>query len=372
MQSPSASSLPSIPSDGLLLHIGVFKTGTTALQEALRAANPELEQAGVLFRGPASWKWEGLLGLMHENTPGGSWQELEQAVHAHPDRVMVSSENLCGASDPEAKTVIKRLGKGRRVTVLITVRSLSGLLASTWQQLLKRGISRPFDDWLHDVLDNPGSVEQSFWRRNDFPAQVRRWGGLVGEENVVVAVSDKAFPTRNLEIVEDMLDIPRGTVQLKPDTRSNRSMSFAEAELLRRVNEDVKGELSRENYRRLVRLGVFPSMYRTETGSDEPIPLPRWAAESAAAIGNEQAEVLSRSDAVIVGDITALGSGSWTVDGDIVDPTTVNMDTAVAAVTGALHAFQREESRRKRGVVGTTRRAERPQTGRLRKMLKRG
>ena len=373
MQSSPAPSvpLPTIPADGLLLHIGVFKTGTTALQEAMRAAEPALAEAGVLFRGPASWKWEGLLGLMREKTSDGPWQELEESVHSHPDRVMVSSENLCGASASEAKTVVSRLGRDRRVTVLITVRSVSGLLASTWQQLLKRGIARPYDAWLHDVLDHPGSTEQSFWRRNDFPAQLSRWGALVGEENVVIAVSDKAHPTRNIEIVEDMLTVPRGSVQLTPNVRSNRSMSFGEAELLRRVNEEIRGDLSRETYRRLVRLGVFPSMFGSGTGADSPIPLPRWAAESAAAIGAQQAAVLSESQAVVVGDISALGAGKWDIEGDVVPPPTVPMDMAVAAVTGALRAAQREEVRRKRGFPETSRRAQRTPTRRLRKILKR-
>ena len=49
-----------IPDDGLLLHIGVFKTGTTALQETLRYSTETLSANGVLYRGPASWKWSPL------------------------------------------------------------------------------------------------------------------------------------------------------------------------------------------------------------------------------------------------------------------------------------------------------------------------
>lgn len=371
MESPSAPNtpLPVIPDNGLLLHVGVFKTGTTALQEALRAVEPALSEAGILYRGPASWQWKTLLGLMNANKPGGPWQQMEQAVQGHSGRVMVSSENLCGATPAEAESVVAKLGTDRPVTVMVTVRSLSGLLASTWQQLLKRGMYQPFEEWLHEVFDNPGSPEVLFWRRNDFPAQLRKWGALVGEENVVIAVSDKNFPNRNLEIVEDMLLLPRGTVQLRPDTRSNRSMSFAEAELLRRLNEDLEGKLTRDSYRKLVRLGAFPAMYKADTGADEPIPLPKWAGDAAAEIGAAQAQELIGSRAVIVGDIAALGAGKWDIDGPVPDPSTINMDTAVAAINGALLASQRDLNRQQRD--GQPVAAPQPQGRSLRNLLKR-
>ena len=365
-----------VPENGLLLHVGVFKTGTTALQEALRAADPQLVEQGVLYRGPYSWEWKTLLGLMNANRPGGPWQRLEQDVQGHGGRVMVSSENLCGATPDEAKRVVELLGAGRPVTVLITIRSLSGLLASTWQQLLKRGMHQPFQDWLEQVFDNVGSPEIQFWRRNDFPAQVRKWGSLVGEDNVILAVSDKNFPTRNLELVEDLLTVPRGTVELRPDTRSNRSMSFAEAELLRRVNEDLEDRLTKDSYRKLVRLGTFPAMYKTDTGADEPIPLPRWAADAASEIGRRQAEDLRASRAVLIGDVSALADSKWDVDGPVPEPTTINLATAVAAVNGALLASQRDLKRqakaesdakangRQRGTVASG-------AGRIRGLLKR-
>lgn len=360
-----------IPDNGLLLHVGVFKTGTTALQEALRAADPNLVEQGVLYRGPYSWEWKTLLGLMNANRPGGPWQRLEQDVQGHAGRVMVSSENLCGATPDEAKNVIDRLGAGRPVTVLITIRSLSGLLASTWQQLLKRGMHQPFQEWLEQVFDNVGSTDVQFWRRNDFPAQVRKWGALVGEQNVILAVSDKKFPTRNIELVEDLLTLPRGTVELRPDTRSNRSMSFAEAELLRRVNEDLGDRLPKESYRKLVRLGAFPGMYKTDTGADEPIPLPKWAADAASEIGRRQADELRASQAVLIGDVSALADSKWDVDGPVPEPTTINLATAVAAVNGAILASQRDLKRQAAAADAAKTGAKQSGAGRIRGLLKR-
>lgn len=376
MDSPTTG-LSAIPDNGLLLHVGVFKTGTTALQEALRAADPALMEAGVLYRGPSSWlpRWKSLLVLMSENKPGGQWQQIVAAVNGHQGRAMVSSENLCGATPREAATVVGKLGVDRPVKVLITVRSLSGLLASTWQQLLKRGLTLPFEDWLRKTFDNVDSVDELFWRRNNFPWQVRKWGELVGEENVILAVSDKKYPARNLEIVEQLLDVAPGTVTLNPESRSNRSMSFAEAELLRRLNLRVGERLRRESYRRMVRLGAFPGFYLQDTGPGEPIPVPRWAAEQAAQIGSRQADELKRTAAVIVGDIDALGDAKWDIDGPIAPPDTVSMDTAVAASAGALLAAERYlRSIQKEDVPAAPRppaKANRSTERRLRNLLKR-
>ena len=43
--------VPALPPDAVLLHVGVHKTGTTAIQAALADARPELRRAGVLYPG---------------------------------------------------------------------------------------------------------------------------------------------------------------------------------------------------------------------------------------------------------------------------------------------------------------------------------
>jgi hypothetical protein len=43
--------VPALPEDSVLLHVGVHKTGTTAIQAALANARPELVKSGVLYPG---------------------------------------------------------------------------------------------------------------------------------------------------------------------------------------------------------------------------------------------------------------------------------------------------------------------------------
>ena len=105
------------------------------------------------------------------------------------------------------------LGGQRPVRILITVRALAELLPSTWQQLLKRGMSQPYDEWVAKVVADAPAGTGLFWRRNNFPAQVRRWGDLVGGGNVTVVVSDKRQPDRLLRVTEQLLALPHQSLQ---------------------------------------------------------------------------------------------------------------------------------------------------------------
>ncbi len=331
-----------IPADGLLLHIGVFKTGTTALQETLRHSPGVLTASDVLYRGPHSWQFAPLRNLARAGAP--QWESLVGEVAAHTGRAVVSSENLCGCSDDEAATVVAALGGQRPVRILITVRALAELLPSTWQQLLKRGMSHPYDEWVAKVVADAPAGDGLFWRRNNFPEQVRRWGDLVGGSNVTVVVSDKRQPDRLLRVTEQLLALPEQSLQFTAEGKSNESLSHAEAELLRRVNAATFGKLGEADYHRLVRLGVFPAMHRAQQAKAAPIPLPAGAADEMGRIGREQAEVLRAAAATIVGDIDDLGRTGGQSGEDAASPSSISIDTAAAAVIGALIAATRTRS----------------------------
>lgn len=331
----------SIDQDGLLLHVGVFKTGTTALQDALRHSSKVLDPARVMYRGPHSWQFRPLRELAAARDP--RWASLVKDVAGHGGRAMVSSENLCGCDDAEAESVLDQLGANRSTRVLLTVRSLAALLPSTWQQFLKRGMSASYADWLAGVVADAPTGSGAFWRRNDFPAQVSRWGNLVGRENVVVVVSDKTDPNRLLRVTENLLALDHDSLHFRENSRKNESLSFSAAELLRRINETSHATLTREQYRRLVRLGMFPATSQADSASDPRIPVPAPVAAEMARIGTNQAEYLVNCGAQIVGDLSLLASPPSTTAPNADPPTHVAVDSAAAAVSGALLAAHRFE-----------------------------
>lgn len=335
--------LPTMEANGLLLHIGVFKTGTTALQSAFWSKRDRLLELNVLFRGPQSWRYISLMNLYKRTGRRADgetvrmWDQLEQSVHGHQGRAFVSSEGMCSANDEQAADLVKRLAAGRPTKVLITARSIGELLPSQWQQFLKRGQTTDWENWLHEVLAEPRDTSLPFWRRFTFPEQVQRWASVVGAENVILVTIDKADPGRAIRVAEHLVGVPVGTVTLDPTLRSNPSMSYTEAEFLRNVNMLlIKDGVEYPQYRNLVRRGAFADVNRVDDAKSNPIPTPQWAVDAACREGMDQAALLSGSPGWIVGDLTTLGRCAPGSADPLEIPAQISIASASQAVVGAL------------------------------------
>lgn len=340
--SDSLSELPTIPERALLLHIGVFKTGTTALQTTLRRSREILDSNGVLYRGPNSWKVVPLRMLLDED--GAPWAKLEDAVHSASGRVIVSSENMCLFTDAQAHQAVRRLGAGRDVRVLITVRSLAEMLPSTWQQELRNRpkLTGSYEEWLRTTVPDPDGFGSKFWQCNNFPRLLNRWGGIVGEENVSFVITDKRQPDRILRATEQLLGLTPDVLEFHPSGRINRSRSFEEAELMYRINLATEKTLTHARYLELVKAGVFRTLLTRPEASGTAIPVPAWAANEMADIGRQHAKLLQDSRASILGDINDIAQTKTLVSDSVTPPSAVSMDVAVAAVVGAINAADRE------------------------------
>lgn len=127
-----------IPEDGILLHVGVHKSGTTSLQEALRRRKRKLSDNSVIYQGPVLAGW-GRLSADFDPQPSDddAGNALLRRISEHPGRVIISSEFLCTATFEQAAHWLQLLPTGRPVTVMVTVRSLADLLPSSWQETVK-------------------------------------------------------------------------------------------------------------------------------------------------------------------------------------------------------------------------------------------
>jgi len=156
-----------------LLHIGPHKTGTTAVQGAFHIGRERLAAEGVFYPGQGRqplWPILAVTGqpaLLGEPRPEISyWDRLVRAIRAAGDqRVVLSSEFFAEADDATARRVVEDLG-GRRVHVVVTLRSLTRILPSQWQQYLQNGYSFPYEEWLDGILSEPPRTPTpGFWRR---------------------------------------------------------------------------------------------------------------------------------------------------------------------------------------------------------------
>lgn len=318
--------MPVVPERGVLLHIGLNKTGTTAFQSALRAS-PSLAENGVLYRGNGS-RSASYVRISNRKQR----RRLGQEVEAHPGRVLVSHEWLCNAGDAEAAQVVMDVAADRPALVLVAVRSLTDVLPSAWQQLVKRGLGTSYETWVREVTEmNPSHL---FWRRYDVPRVVDRWAGIVGRDRVVVVVSDKLQRDRILRVTEQSLGLAEGCLEFPEETRTNASLSFAGAELLRRVNEYSDGRLTDGEYEAMVRNGVRRAVLAATVPGTDQIPVPEWAAGRMSEIGADQAARLSEAGVAIVGDIQELGRVTVKLVPELRMP---EVDLAVRAVQATLN-----------------------------------
>jgi hypothetical protein len=335
-----------------LVHIGPHKTGTTAIQGALHLARERLAARGVVYPGRGRQPLWPVLAVTGQPALRGEprpeityWDHLVRDISAAGDqRVVLSSEFFAEADDTTARRVVEDLG-GASVHVVVTLRSLTRILPSQWQQYLQNGYHFRYLEWLEGILSEPPRTPTpGFWRRHRHDTLTARWAAAVGAENLTVIVIDESDWLMLLHIFESMLGLPSGFL-LPEERAANRSLTVAEAELVRLLNEEFsRREWPERSYARFMRYGTVEQMKAARQPSpEEPaIVTPAWALNRAAQISAEMAQNIKALGVNITGDISALGSvpeiPPEAVTGTGPAAPLIPTEAAVRAVLGALIA----------------------------------
>ncbi|MBB5997058.1 hypothetical protein [Streptomonospora salina] len=358
-----------LPSGTRFLHIGPHKTGTTAIQGAFNLARPRLREHGLFYVGTgrqpvkAAQQATGrppMFGSAH----GGKdhWRNLLDEVEANDDlRPVISSEFFCEADDASARRIVDDLG-GSRVHLVVTLRPLSKVLAAQWQQYVQNGSRVPYDEWLEAVFNRPAAEQPnpSFWRRHDHGDLVSRWSAIVGPENMTVIAVDDSDRGMLLRSFEEITDLPDGFLA-PDDTQENRSLSYGEAELFRRFNEEFRGQddWDRLLYGRYIRRGAVRRMkveYRPSR-EESVIRTPEWAMARAAKSGSESASAISGLGLRIMGDLAVLSELPKDRVGTPPGDAAVPSEAAAHAVFGAVAAGRDSEIAAKKKAESAARKA---------------
>jgi hypothetical protein len=269
-----------------------------------------------------------------------AWHDLVAEVKAAgSERVFVSSEWLCRATEKQARRVVRGLG-GKRVHVVATLRPLVKILPSAWQQYVKDGYVGDYENWLQGTLNRTPyeSPTPWFWIRHRHDAVIARWASIVGPSRMTAIVVDSRNHDLLLRQFEALLALPEGF--LVPTSQRNDSLTWPEAELLRRINAHfVERQLTDELYSKVVRSGILPRLAAMRGTLAEPTPIatPQWALERAAEIGASAAAAIGASGVRVLGDLSSLGAP--TDDADGADPQrepAVELSTTAQAVVGAI------------------------------------
>lgn len=325
--------LGAIPESGVLLHIGVMKTGTTSLQKDLLSSLGQLQQSNILAKTPDTW-YKNYSLMDGKPAREQAWLELEQELSGHTGRVVISNESICAATAEQADRLVRRLD--RPVTVMVSMRSMADLLPSTWQQRIKmcRSLKLSYQDWLREIIADEQRSTAVFWEKQDLAKILRNWGAAVGEENLVFVMVDKRSPDILPRVTEQLLGLEDSTLGVDGKSReSNQSLSYDAAELLRQVVLE-SGLPTRNEQRKLSKL-LRRRLARSEQ-IRESIPIPTWAADGIRPVAESFAADLRASAATLIGDVDQLAVPTRPTVDSLPEPSSVPFPYALIASKTAL------------------------------------
>ena len=330
----------------VILHIGVPKTGTTALQAALANSRKDLAKQNVVY--PSQWRnahhraawaitertwgWKGRGGT---TTPIKHWNRLVKETKTNK-KIILSSEFFCEANQKQSQKMVADLGRSR-LEVVITLRPFGKLLPSAWQQYLKYGVKLTYDEWLAAILNGPreAAPTPTFWMRHDHPALIKRWLELIGKDNLTLVVVDDTNHDFIYQAFEEILQLQAGTLQKRKEKVSNRSMTLAEAEFLRQINLRQPDNSTWDRYESFVRRSMMHEILNSPIAETAPEKLttPKWAADKANQIAKDYLAELSKLDLKVIGDLQQLASEVSGSDKQAL-PETISIATVAIGMQG--------------------------------------
>lgn len=236
----------------LYIHIGHYKTGTTALQkflwdnrEALREDGVDYPELGAAlekhnaFAVPlvfGTYRHEGMLGHNDPTPADPFWDKLYAHIRASdlPNTLISSEEFICVGERPRSVNALKRVaakaGDGIRFKIICYLRAPGAHLESWYNQLVK--LQRP-------IGHRARGIARDYDRVNvDYAVALKPWVEVFGAANVIVRNYDPEW-RKGTGLYEDFYGLLPATFPLEPilpEKDANPRMDDRTLELVRILN----------------------------------------------------------------------------------------------------------------------------------------
>lgn len=249
----------------IYLHIGEPKTGTTFLQDVMWGNRPLLAAQGVVLPGYSHQDHSRASRDLRE-TPrvasdpaqpwAGEWDVLTRQALCARQTAVISDELLAACTARQADRAVRSL-LAAEVHVILTVRDFATLLPAEWQEKVKCGSTDRWEEWLDWITDiGPAADRRSrawFWNVHDTLAVLDAWSQHIPPDHVHVITMPREGPAGELWMrFASVLGLESRGLDLTR-ARANSSLGLPEAELLRRMNEALPGEMPEWFYTRHIK-----------------------------------------------------------------------------------------------------------------------
>ncbi len=257
----------------IFLHIGLHKSGTTYLQNLMRAnrgslAAQDIEYPGIPHgpqQGLAVWDLQGgRPGDADDKRVAGSWPALvEEISTSGRSKALVSVEWLSLSSGKQVRRLARSFPDSY-VLVMVTVRDLGRVAVSAWQEEIKNDQTWTWEEFVSGIKDpdrlatNPA---RGFWHRQDVVRVCERWEAVVPVSRIhVVTVPHPPTPsTELLSRFASVVGFDPGLFTEQP-AWANETVGVAATEVIRRLNERLAGRLNRRQHAMLVKGTLAPML----------------------------------------------------------------------------------------------------------------
>jgi hypothetical protein len=336
------------------VHVGLPKTGTSYLQSLVWGNLAELREQGLVVvpdPGPTAQGKPGadvMLAARGRLKPGRDPLTAEEVLDrfaaevagAGDADVLLSQEQLAGCTRKQVRALFERFGD-REVHVVATARAVSRQVPSAWQERVKTRSTTRFEDFV-DAVRERAEEAHGFWRNQDLPAVLARWGHTLPPDRVHVVTVPVAPGSDGLDArFLGVLGVDHARLRAG-EARSNASLGAVQAELLRRVNVALGDRLPkpRLGYDRVGRW-FLADKFLLAQGGRTPL-LPPSAEEWCRRLGEEWSATVREAGYDVAGDLAdLLPDAAHFAGADDVDDAAL-LDSASRALADIL-AFRHDE-----------------------------
>jgi hypothetical protein len=294
----------------VFLHIGAPKSGTTYLQNTLAANRRVLKEQGLLyadgkFSRDRVWATEVLRGvdLSGHRRPqaAGAWDRIVSQVKEWDGDCVISHEFFGACTTEQAARALEDLAPSE-VHLVFTARDYVRQCAAVWQERLKYGFAARFSDFRLETVSTPVWS----WTTQDMVAILGRWQHSIPGEHVHV-VTVPGTGGNPAELWQRFASVVGADADscVAPPSGANTSLGLVEAELLRRVGEQLDGVVTERGDRaRWIRDLLANKVLAA--GSRERFVLSGDYAEQLADRSRQAASDIASAGYDVVGDIADL------------------------------------------------------------------